>query len=45
MGRARKRRFSLELVERGELLNTRAIGEAVAQAIRSRAAGKGEEQK
>lgn len=31
---ARKRSYSVELVERGELLNLRAVGEAVARSMR-----------
>lgn len=41
--RNRKRKYSVALAERGELLNLRAVGEAVARSIRERAAGSGEE--
>ena len=34
MARNRKRSYSARLVERGELINLRAVGEAVARSIR-----------
>lgn len=41
--RTTKRRMTVELVERGEVLNLRLVGEAVARSMRRN--GKGEERR